>query len=303
MRLAFDPHLGRLWQVCLGCGRWNPVPLEDRWETLEACETLATREGRVLVRGKHLDLLAAGKTQLVRVGEALRPEFSEWRYSRRLDRHVPGGAGFLTRMILDLPERGAGGVSFHGVPLPPDVAWITSPFQEHAQLLGALLVRVPLVDSCPSCGGPLVVDPRAFGAVRLVKEGSHHAVVATCALCRIASVVPLADARATLRVALAIVERDHREPEEIAEAVSLLDEADGPEGLIDDLGADELTLEDMGTDERIALAIGLDEEAEAEALEAEWREAEEIAAIMDEELTDVRGFAEFKARVLGRRGE
>ena len=36
-RVAFDPRRGRLWSVCSTCLRWNPVSMEDRWETLEDC--------------------------------------------------------------------------------------------------------------------------------------------------------------------------------------------------------------------------------------------------------------------------
>jgi hypothetical protein len=58
-------------------------------------------------------------------------------------------------------------------------------------------------------------------------------------------------------------------------------------------------LGDLDRLERVALRIALDERAETEALEAEWREAEEIAAIMDGELTLVEGFQAFRERVLG----
>ena len=37
-RLAFDPHKGRLWVVCPRCERWNLVPLEQRWEAVEALD-------------------------------------------------------------------------------------------------------------------------------------------------------------------------------------------------------------------------------------------------------------------------
>ena len=59
---------------------------------------------------------------------------------------------------------------------------------------------------------------------------------------------------------------------------------------------------EMEEGERVALKIALDEEAEIEALEDEWRNAEEIAAIMDGELTEVPGFEEFRQRVLGEGG-
>ena len=55
----------------------------------------------------------------------------------------------------------------------------------------------------------------------------------------------------------------------------------------------------MATGTRAGLLIALDELAEADALEAEWRNAEELAAISDGELTSVPGFQEFRQKVLG----
>ncbi len=301
VRLAFDPWLGRLWQVCGRCGRWNPVPLEERWETLETCERLAREKGRLLLEGEHLSLLAVGDAQLVRVGESLRPEFADWRYSSRLDAHPLRPPGLLARMLSSLPDRSAGGVTVHGAPRLPPVKWILSPFQEHADLLTGLFLRVPLVEECPACGGPFALDPAAFGNVRVVAGRAQAGLAATCALCGTPSIVPLADARATLRIALAIVDRRHRDPEEVVPAAALLDEAGGPDGFVDDLGRDGPALAAIDVPERLALAIGLDEKAEAEALEAEWREAEEVTAIMDGQLTEVRGFDEFRRDVLQER--
>jgi hypothetical protein len=299
VRLAFDPRLGRLWEVCARCGRWNPVPLEDRWETLEACERLARRDGRLLVEGEHLALLAVGDAQLVRVGETVRPEFSDWRYSRRLDAHPLRRPGILTRMLASLPERSAGGVSLYGQPQFPPTKWILSPFQEHADLLTALFLHVPLAEACPECGAPLAVEPSAFGDLRLLDERPGPRVVATCALCGATSALPLGDVRATLRVALAVVDGKRRDPiAEIGPAAAILDRAGGPEAFVRELGREGLSLGAIDTPERIALAIGLDEEAEAEALEAEWKEAEEVAAIMDGELTEIPGFEAFRRKVL-----
>jgi len=275
------------------------VPMDERWETLEACERLARQEGRLLLEGEHLSLLAVGDAQLVRVGETLRPEFSDWRYSRRLDEHPLKRPGLLTRILSSLPERSAGGVSFHGVPLPSPPEWIVSPFQEHADLLTGLFLSVPLAEACPACGVPLAIDPSAFGGLRFSPERSGASVAATCALCGTPSALPLAEVRPTLRVALAIVGRKNREPDEIAGAARLLDGAGGPEAFVDRLARSDAALGAIDTLERIALAIGLDEEAETEALEAEWKEAEELVSIMDGELTDVPGFEDFRRRVLG----
>ncbi len=273
--------------------------MEERWETLEVCERLARDEGRLLLEGEHLSLLAVADAQLVRVGETLRLEFSDWRYSRRLDDHPLKRPGLLTRILSSLPERSAGGVSFHGVPLPPPPKWILSPFQEHADLLTGLFLSVPLAEACPACGGPLAIDPSDFGDLRFSPERAGPSVVATCALCGTTSALPVDAVRPTLRAALAIVGRKNREPEEIARAARLLDGAGGAEAFVDQLARSDASLDAIDAPERMALAIGLDEEAESEALEAEWKEAEELASIMDGELTEVPGFEDFRRRVLG----
>lgn len=96
-RLAFDSKSGRLWVVCGACERWNLSPIEERWEAIEQGER-AFRATRVRASTDNIGLarLADG-TELVRVGAALRPEFSAWRYGdqfgRRRTRNVIGVAG------------------------------------------------------------------------------------------------------------------------------------------------------------------------------------------------------------------
>ena len=84
LRLAFDADRGRLWAVCLHCGRWNLAPLDERGEATEWCERLfrAARR-RYGTPNVGLAQLADG-TELVRIGPALRPELAAWRYGGRL---------------------------------------------------------------------------------------------------------------------------------------------------------------------------------------------------------------------------
>ena len=70
--------------------------------------------------------------------------------------------------------------------------------------------------------------------------------------------------------------------------------------LLHGLGRLGTSLGELGRTERVALGIALDQAAEGEALETEWRDAEELAAIVEGELTDVPGFQEFRERVLRR---
>jgi hypothetical protein len=96
-RLAFDSRVGRLWVVCRKCERWNLSPIEERWEAIEDCERLyygirtrASTENIGIARHKE-------GTELVRIGQPLRPEFAAWRYGdqfgRRRKRAILIGAG------------------------------------------------------------------------------------------------------------------------------------------------------------------------------------------------------------------
>src|SRR5439155_9555245 len=97
-RLAFDPNKGRLWVVCPHCERWNLTPLEERWEVIERAEELYRATRRRVATG-HIGLGKLNdRTELVRIGEPLRPEFAAWRYGdqfgrRRRRQMLIAGAG------------------------------------------------------------------------------------------------------------------------------------------------------------------------------------------------------------------
>ncbi|WP_396215698.1 hypothetical protein [Gemmatimonas sp.] len=100
-RLAFDQHRGRLWVICRSCTNWNLSPLEERWETVEACERLF-RATTVRVSTDNIGLATLSEgLDLVRVGTPLRPEFAAWRYGSRLRRR---------RLHLPEPAQAAGAI-------------------------------------------------------------------------------------------------------------------------------------------------------------------------------------------------
>ena len=115
-RLAFDERNGRLWVVCSGCGRWNLSPLDERHEAIETCERLF-RGSRLRVTTDEIGLarLPDG-TELVRIGEPLRPEFAAWRYGqrfvqRRVRSHFAAGSAAIAAGVGALAV-GAGAVAF-----------------------------------------------------------------------------------------------------------------------------------------------------------------------------------------------
>jgi hypothetical protein len=300
-RPAFDPWLGRLWNVCPACRRWNVVPMEDRWEALETYER-AAREGRSRLRTEHLDLVDTGGRQLIRVGRAPRPELAGWRYGDALPAPIGRGLlAWLRRLIIGMPSAPLGYQAGYGglmADMEYNERWFASPFLDDAPTLTAAFLHVPLADDCPSCASPLAIAPWAFQAVRLTSDAGQPAAVATCGFCGREVAVPAVEARPALRLGLSVVNRRIRDRPLVERAAGTLDGADGPEGLLVALSREDVSLGELAVPERLALSIALDEQSEAELLEAEWREAEELAAIIDRELTDVPGFDEFRRRVL-----
>ena len=107
-RVAFDAARGRLWAICGECAQWNLAPLDERWEAVEECERLF-RGTRLRYWTGNVGLAwLAGDTELVRIGEALRPEVAAWRYGRVLTRRRSLGARLgagLARVALGAVAR------------------------------------------------------------------------------------------------------------------------------------------------------------------------------------------------------
>lgn len=85
-RIAFDEATGRLWVICAGCARWNLVPFESRWESIEAGEKLYRASVQRMSTGEIGLARTREGTELVRIGAPLRPEMAAWRYGASLIR-------------------------------------------------------------------------------------------------------------------------------------------------------------------------------------------------------------------------
>jgi len=307
-RHAYDPGQGRLWEICGRCRRWNPVPLDLRWETLEGWEAAVRDRGRTTLETEHLALIRVDDGEVVRVGRPPLPEWGGWRYGNALPRPGRRG-GFLRRMLSSLPPPPLEGYDPYGLTGPlggvggrdGPSQWLASPFLAQATPLTLAFTSVPFAPECPSCGIPLPLAPWDFQAVRFRESRSVDDVTgveAPCAHCGDWVLLPLRQVRPALRLGLGIVDSDDS-AREVGEAAGAgLARVGGMERFLAGLGRIGAPLGDLARDERVALTMALDAEAEAEALEAEWREAEEIAAIMDGELTSVTDFQAFRARIL-----
>lgn len=173
-RLAFDAARGRLWAVCPLCGRWNLTPLEERWEAVEECERLFSST-RVRVSTEQIGLARLGEgTELVRIGEPLRPEFAAWRYGEQF------GAR-LRRSWLTAGSALGVGAALAGAALVTPAALVLLAGVPVAELLKRRLARTPdemdLVRSTMAlkdgAGEPILSTGRSITRARL-RTGEEH---------------------------------------------------------------------------------------------------------------------------------
>ena len=298
-RLAYDPVRGRLWNVCSGCSRWTLTPLESRWETLEACERVVREEGKVRYSTAHLSLVEVRAGTLIRVGHPPRLEFVDWRYGPTL-----GGPerrpGIWARLLSKLPAPPVGGydpyLGFEGA--VRSRPWLASPFLAHASTLTYLFAQIPLGPVCPSCEGPLALKPWDFQRIEFLSMGASSGLLVSCALCQTEVTLGITEARPALRMGLGIVTPPQALWTVASNAAEEMETLGGHAGFLDALSSSRSNLGDLDLSWRAGLMISLDEMAEMEALEAEWREAEEMASIMDGELSEVPGFESFRREIL-----
>lgn len=121
-RIAYDADQGRLWAVCPQCERWNLSPLEERSEAFDECER-AYRDTRKRVSTDNIALarLRDG-TDLIRIGQPLRPEFAAWRYERvirkrRWKRYGGVAIGVAAAVAIMIPHRFAANLYVPFIPL------------------------------------------------------------------------------------------------------------------------------------------------------------------------------------------
>jgi len=122
-RLAFDPAKGRLWVVCPACRQWNLSPLDERWEAIESAERLY-RDTKLRASTDQVGLARMRDgSELIRIGAPLRPEFAVWRYGERFAvrwrRYTALSALFGGGVLLVSPLAGFGFsvLPYHGLGL------------------------------------------------------------------------------------------------------------------------------------------------------------------------------------------
>ena len=317
-RLAFDAAKGRLWVVCRQCGRWNLTPLEERWEAIEDCERLF-RHTLVRVSTDNIGLARmANGLELIRIGSPLRPEFASWRYGRnfgvrRRRTHIVAGTGIAAAAVAGIalgptlaPALTLGAISivvFPGLTTVMGVIPMVGVLAAHDYIThDRVVARLPhgrqLVTVRAKHLGDieLETDGRGDGATLHVMHDGGWAEFTDTEAIHATSVILTGANRygandASVQDAVRQIEDAGDVPRFLAAAssrnswrggrvMSLLNSYRG-------LGAMHLS-----STERLALEMAVHEENERRAMEGElavlaaaWRDAEQIAAIADDELT------------------
>lgn len=310
-QLAFDGERGRLWTVCPACARWNLAPIEERWEAVEDAERLF-RDARLRVQSENVGLarLPDG-TRLVRVGRVVGNELAAWRYGtqllRRRRRHLVLAGASVAAGLVTFGGATALGISF-------GVVWGVGTAID-GKLKQRIVHRIePDQGDADSDGGgsrsPVIVrrwhlrgmslECGADGQVQvLIRDASRKNPGWRGDVDRTSGdleVVSGDDARALLSRAMVHVNSKGATEATLTEANRLLGEAGSAERILRDAAVGGAALgKRAGHDPRLLMGPGalafemaLNETAERRALEGElaaleaaWREAEEIAGIAD----------------------
>jgi len=315
-RVAFDPVRGRLWMVCRACRRWSLTPIEDRWEALEELEKLTRDNARLLSQTDNIALLKAGNLEIVRVGRAQLIEEAWWRYgreltSRRQKYRQLGIAGSVAAGAVMLGGWATGGMSVFGI-------WLVMGHGKETVRDSARWLRFGSSawygrSSCEACGQELRSIPYSGRSSLGLFPGSERGkldVVARCPRCgeyrdgglRLTG----QEAERTLRRVLAYHHFAGASERRVGSAAKLIQEAGSPQDLTRIVVRDGRRLGDIQRTGGIALEIAMNEateqhllELELAELEAHWKREEELAEIVDGELTPLPTLEAIRRRVAG----
>jgi hypothetical protein len=299
-RVAYDPSRGRLWAVCAGCGRWNLAPIEERWEALEELDRLVTDKGRLLAQTDNIALAKAGEMDVVRVGRANLNEEAWWRYGRELQarRTLRKKLGYLENAaMLGLMATGFGFGMFIG-----NTGLLTKGVR--FMKFGSTAWKGETV--CERCGATLMLLTFKQSRELMIVPDADQGVALElrCQVCghigqggghRLTGV----QSQHVLRRVLAHSHFNGASEKRVKGATQLIDQLGSSAALTQRVAQNRAKIGTLSAQalrtEAIALEIAINDENERRLLELElgeleqrWKEEEELAAIVDRELTPMR---------------
>lgn len=315
-RLAFDPGRGRLWAICRTCRRWSLTPIEERWEALEELDKLTTDKASLLSQTDNIALLRVGPLEIVKVGKAQLTEEAWWRYGRELTARKRnwdklGVAGTIAAGAVVAGGWATGGMTLLGV-------WLIMGHGSDTARDGARWLRFGGSawrgkQRCEKCGHVLrTISYRDRAALGILPDGESGKIelVARCPKCGQyrEGGLHLSDheAERTFKRVLAYHHFAGASEKQVVTAGQLIQVAGSPQDLARIVVKDGRRLGDLRATVGIALEIAANEaseqrllELELADLEAHWRREEELAEIVDGELTPLPMLEAMRRRVTG----
>ena len=303
-RMAFDPGRGRLWVICRRCHAWNLHPFEERGPALEELERAVRDRGVPLAGTDHITLVRVDRVLLVRVGPAGLRERAWWRHGRELRMRRDAFASATSRVTAytfgALQRVG----SLLGLADPDaPIHWDDNP---RADILrwrrfgwAAWRGRV----RCPHCQSTLraLTYDLSWWVYPLVDPDGRMEVGVPCPRCDPWTPEKLyrirgPEAETVLRRVLAYQNVAGAPDGVIRSATTAIEVAGSPGEFTLEAAVSRRSLWKLGTVGSVALEIALAESWEdrllgmdARAVEFLWRREEELARIMDDELTPPPG--------------
>ena len=307
--VAFDAWKGRLWALCRRCGRWNLAPLEERWEAVEEAEKRFV-DTRLRVQSENIGLckLPDG-TRLIRVGDAVPGELAAWRYGdqlvRRRRQYLVAGAATAAAGVALL-----GGIMALGIGTGLGGLWSVFAQGWEERQSRRIIHRLPA--SLSPTGREVAIRRWHVQGARLTEADGGDIALQIPDVDRekrktdgwgrmkfgagTELLVPGEQARLVLSRAMVTVNRKGASRDRVGDAVRLIEHARSAEDYLRQAasrggvlgkreGMEKQQLTPVGA---LALEMALHDEQERRALqgelaalEAAWRQAEEIAAIAD----------------------
>lgn len=302
-KVAFDPVRGRLWAVCDSCHRWNLAPIEEREAALYELERLCHDDARPLVSTANVALFRSGSMTLIRVGDASLVEQAWWRYGRELRKRK---ASYESRRSK-VTAYTFGALQFIGDAIgfsDGDVAidWEDTPVADVLRWRRFGWAAWHGRETCPYCNSTLRALRYDLGwwVYPLRGQDGRIGLGVPCQRCDPWTPEKVYElhgdaAENVLRRLLAYQNIGGASERRITEAARAIEEAGSTGDFAARVTSQRQTLWKMGQTGTIGLEIALNESVERRLLEMEaralaflWKQEEELASIIDEELTPRR---------------
>lgn len=302
-RIAWDPGAGHLWVVCEACHRWNLCPIEGRDGALQELERLVRDRGTPLAHTANVALFEADGIVLVRVGAAELVERAWWRYGRELQRRQASIASPRSKVAAYT----LGALQYVGDLLgvaDPDVSidWEDTPVADVIRWRRFGWAAWHGRETCPYCRSTLRALRYDLGwwVYPLRGPDGRLSVGVPCQRCDPWTPEKVYElhgdvAEGVLRRLLAYQNIGGASERRITDAAREIERAGSTAAFADQITSRRASLWKLGPTGTIGLEIALNESVERRMLHMElrsleflWKREEELARIIDEELTPRR---------------